>query len=66
LPLRLRPGQYSISPGLAYDPRELRYLDWWDNALVFEIADDQPGRTVYGLTHPEVRVEIADEQPLAA
>jgi lipopolysaccharide transport system ATP-binding protein len=66
LPLRLRPGQYSISPGLAYDPRELRYLDWWDNALVFEIADEQPGRTVYGLTHPEVRIEIADEQPLVA
>ena len=66
LPLRLRPGQYSISPGLAYDPRELCYLDWWDNALVFEIADDQPGRTVYGLTHPEVRVEIAAQEPLAA
>jgi ABC-type polysaccharide/polyol phosphate transport system ATPase subunit/GT2 family glycosyltransferase len=61
LPLRLRPGHYSISPGLAHDPRESRYLDWWDNAIVFEIVDEHPSRTVYGLTHPEVHVEVRNE-----
>jgi lipopolysaccharide transport system ATP-binding protein len=58
LPLRLRPGHYSVNPGLAYNQHEMRYLDWVNNALVFEVIDPQPGRTVFGLIHPEVRVEI--------
>jgi lipopolysaccharide transport system ATP-binding protein len=57
LPLRLRPGHYSVNPGLAYNQHEMRYLDWIDNALVFEVIDPVAGRTVFGLTHPEVRVE---------
>jgi lipopolysaccharide transport system ATP-binding protein len=57
LPLSLRPGHYSINPGLAYNQHEMRYMDWVDNALVFEIVDPVPGRTVFGLTHPEVQVE---------
>jgi lipopolysaccharide transport system ATP-binding protein len=58
LPLRLRPGHYSINPGLSYNQHEMRYMDWLNNALVFEIVDPQPGRTVFGLTHPEVEVTI--------
>jgi lipopolysaccharide transport system ATP-binding protein len=58
LPLRLRPGAYSISPGLSYHQDEMRYLDWQDHAFVFEIIDLEPGRTVFGMTHPEVCIEI--------
>ena len=58
LPLRLRPGHYSVSPGLSYNRDEMRYLDWQDNALVFRVVDPRPGRTVFGLTHPPVRVAI--------
>jgi homopolymeric O-antigen transport system ATP-binding protein len=57
LPFRLRPGPYSVNPGLAYNQHEMRYMDWINHALVFEIVDPQPGRTVFGLTHPEVTVE---------
>lgn len=32
LPLFLREGSYSISPGFAYNPTDPRYLDWIDNA----------------------------------
>ncbi len=68
LPLRLRPGHYSISPALAYNQHEMRYLDWIDHALVFEIVDPRPGKTVFGLVCPEVRVEVKQaraEAPLA-
>jgi len=54
--LRLRPGHYSISPALAYSQHEMRYMDWVDHALVFEVVDRRPGRTVFGLVYPEVRV----------
>jgi hypothetical protein len=57
--LRFRPGAYSISPGLSYNQHEMRYMDWINNALVFEIVDRQPGRTVFGLTHPEVEIEMS-------
>jgi lipopolysaccharide transport system ATP-binding protein len=63
LPLRLRPGAYSVSPGLSYNTHEMRYLDWIDNALVFEVVDPVPGRTVHGLVHPEVEVAVAGPTP---
>jgi lipopolysaccharide transport system ATP-binding protein len=58
MPLRLRPGHYAISPGLAYKQDEMRFMDWIDNALVFEVVDLQPGRTIFGLMYPEVAVEV--------
>jgi lipopolysaccharide transport system ATP-binding protein len=67
LPLRLRPGHYSINPALAYNQDEMRYLDWIDNALVFKIVDRQPGRVVFGLVQPEVQVEyVLERQPAPA
>jgi lipopolysaccharide transport system ATP-binding protein len=62
LRLPLRPGPYAVSPGLAYNQHEMRYMDWIDNALVFEIVDPQPGRTVFGLLSPEVLVEVKQQQ----
>ncbi len=66
LSLRLRPGHYSISPALAYNPHEMRYLDWIDHALVFEIVDPRPGRTVFGLLYPDVRTTTSVERADAA
>lgn len=51
LRLHLRAGSYSISPGLAVHPTEPRYLDWIDNALVFEMEKPASGMRIYGFTY---------------
>jgi ABC-type polysaccharide/polyol phosphate transport system ATPase subunit len=51
LPLYLRAGSYSVSPGLAIHPTEPRYLDWIDNAAVFEMEKPVSGMNIYGLTY---------------
>jgi len=35
--LPLQPGPYSVSTALAYSPTQPLYLDWVDNALVFDV-----------------------------
>lgn len=57
-PMTLRPGYYSVSPGLAYNQLDLRYLDYIDHALVFRVVDRDPARHVFGLLHPDVRTRV--------
>ncbi|HEV2018293.1 MAG TPA: ABC transporter ATP-binding protein [Gemmatimonadaceae bacterium] len=56
--LRLRPGFYSLSVGLAYSQFEQRYMDWIDNATVFQVIDSVPGRVVLGLVYPETTTTV--------
>lgn len=58
LPLYLRPGSYSVSPGLSLHPEEPRYLDWIDNAAVFEIEKPASGMRVFGLSYIPNRVTV--------
>lgn len=37
LPLHLREGTYSVSPGLSYHPTDRRYMDWIDHAAIFQM-----------------------------
>ncbi len=61
LPMRLRPGTYSISAALAHDWREPRYMDWVDQILLFEVVDPRPGRVVYGLIHEDITARVSQE-----
>src|SRR5207248_6239893 len=45
----VRPGIYGISPGLAYNQIETRYLDWIDNAEILRVSDSDTSRTVFGI-----------------
>ncbi len=47
LKVLLRPGSYSISPGLSYHPTEMHYLDWIDNGAVFQV-ENTAGPRVHG------------------
>src|SRR5262249_44136481 len=58
LPIAVRPDSYTLTVALADDPRVQQYLDWWDNALVFEVLDPTPVRVVHGLLHADVGVEF--------
>jgi homopolymeric O-antigen transport system ATP-binding protein len=58
LRLRLRPGFYSLTVGLAYDQFEMRYMDWIDNVVVFQVIDEIPGRVVFGLMYPETETVV--------
>lgn len=58
LPIFLRPGSYSVSPGLSYHRSEPRYLDWIDNALFFQVDPPSSGRYVYGFMHVPNQVNI--------
>lgn len=58
LPIYLRPGSYSLSPGLSYHRSEPRYLDWIDNALFFQVDRPSSGRHVYGFMHVQNQVSI--------
>ena len=58
LSLSLRPGSYSVSPGLSYHRSEPRYLDWIDNALFFQVDQPSSGRYVYGFMHVQNQVNI--------
>jgi len=48
LPLHLREGTYSISPGLSYHPTEPRYMDWIDHAAVFRMTAPATGQRIHG------------------
>ncbi|MBI2571877.1 MAG: ABC transporter ATP-binding protein [Candidatus Schekmanbacteria bacterium] len=58
LTLRLRPGSYSLAPGLSYSLNDLDYMDWINQALTFEVvaADAFP---VYGVTYFDTEVTFA-------
>jgi hypothetical protein len=58
VPMTLRPGYYSVSPGLAYNQREMKYLDYIDHALVFRVVDRDPERHVFGILHPDVKTRV--------
>jgi hypothetical protein len=54
-----RPGVYGISPGLAYNQIETRYLDWIDNAEILRVSDPDTTRTVFGVyLPPQRRIKI--------
>jgi hypothetical protein len=50
-----RPGVYGITPGLAYNQVETRYLDWIDNAEILRVSDPDTTRTVFGAYLPPLR-----------
>lgn len=54
----LRPGFYSVTAGLAYSQHEQRYMDWIDNALVFQVIDSVPGRVIFGLVYPDTDTTV--------
>jgi lipopolysaccharide transport system ATP-binding protein len=51
----VRPGVYGISPGLAYNQIEMRYLDWIDNAEILRVSDPDTSRIVFGMYLPPQR-----------
>jgi lipopolysaccharide transport system ATP-binding protein len=58
LTLHLREGTYSVSPGLSYHPTEPRYLDWIDNAVVFQMGAPPTGQRVHGFLWVPNEIEI--------
>lgn len=58
-PAIFRPGHYSVTMAIAYNPRDPVYMDWVDNAIVFEIHPPRSGRTVHGLVDVGTSVRIA-------
>ena len=58
LRLYLRPGSYSVSPGLSYHRSEAKYLDWIDNSLFFQMDRPSSGREVYGFMHVPNQVTV--------
>lgn len=61
-PLWLRPGNYSISPAIAYNQENMEYMDWIDNAVIFRVIDKDLKRTIFGLTYPH-SVEVNVNAP---
>jgi lipopolysaccharide transport system ATP-binding protein len=53
--VNLRPGYYAISPSIAYNQFEHKWMDWIENATVFRIVDPNPQRIVFGICHPAHR-----------
>lgn len=58
LPLRLREGSYSISPGFSISRTEPRYLEWIDNAAFFQMEKPKDGRLVHGFFHVPNEVSV--------
>jgi lipopolysaccharide transport system ATP-binding protein len=58
LPILLRPGSYSISPGFSYHRSDQNYLDWIDNAAFFEVLKPVDGRSIYGFIHVPSQVSV--------
>ena len=60
-PLPLRPGSYSVNPGVAYDPVIQKYLDWVDNARVIEVIPADPPVPIYGMVYLPTEIRIHAE-----
>jgi lipopolysaccharide transport system ATP-binding protein len=58
LPLLLRPGSYTVSPGLSYHRSEPRYLDWIDSAAFFQMEKPLSGQEIYGFMHVPNRISV--------
>jgi homopolymeric O-antigen transport system ATP-binding protein len=58
--LFLREGSYSVSPGLAYDPTEPRYLDWINNAAFFQMGPS--GKRIHGFIWIPNEIIINEQQ----
>ncbi|MBE9215518.1 ABC transporter ATP-binding protein [Plectonema cf. radiosum LEGE 06105] len=59
--INIRPGVYSISPSVAYDQYRMPWLDWVENAVIFQVVDPEPKRLVFGLYHPPERNVIINK-----
>ncbi|MEB3217339.1 MAG: ABC transporter ATP-binding protein [Nostocales cyanobacterium 94392] len=53
--INIKPGVYSISPSVAYDQYKMPWLDWVENAVIFQVIDPKPKRLVFGIYHPPQR-----------
>ncbi len=62
--LSIRPGSYSVNPALSRDPFLPQYLDWVDNASVFEVIPADPRIPIYGIVHFPTDIRIHDGSPL--
>jgi lipopolysaccharide transport system ATP-binding protein len=56
-PAALRPGHYNVTVAAAYNRRDPVYLDWVDNALVFQVLPNGQ-RTVHGLVDLPLTVRV--------
>ena len=66
--VELKPGYYSVSPSIAYNQLEPRWMDYVENMLIVHVHDPLPGRMVFGVCLPSTRpVTVhASETPLGA
>ncbi len=55
MPLHIKTGAYTISPSIAYNQTETRWMDYIENALVFQIVDPEPNRIIFGSYFPPYR-----------
>ncbi|MDB5099861.1 MAG: transporter related [Cyanobacteria bacterium RYN_339] len=62
-PASLRPGHYSVTVAAAYNRHDMVYLDWVDNALVFQVLPAPGGRAVHGLVDLPLHVSVTTEAP---
>jgi lipopolysaccharide transport system ATP-binding protein len=53
--VELKPGYYSVSPSIAYNQLEHRWMDYVENMLIVHVHDPVPGRTVFGVCLPTTR-----------
>lgn len=53
--INIKPGVYSISPSVAYDQYSMPWLDWVENAVVFQVLDPKPKHLIFGVYHPPER-----------
>lgn len=58
--MHVRPGTYSLCIGLVDDPTQPICLDWIDDAILVEVHDPVPGRTVHGLFAEEIEVVVVE------
>lgn len=56
--LHVRPGAYTLCLGLVDYRDQPVSVDWLDAALVIEVHDGIPGRTVFGLIAEEIEVTV--------
>jgi len=63
LPVHLKPGSYTISPGFSYHRSEPRYLDWIDSAALFEVHKPATGQEIYGFMYVPNQVSVRLVQP---
>jgi lipopolysaccharide transport system ATP-binding protein len=53
--LHIRPGSYTISPSIAYNQTDAKWMDYIENVIVFQVVDETPNRIVFGSYLPPVR-----------